>query len=214
MEEHHLQFNYTARYYRTGSEAAHPKRLVFALHGYGQLAKYFIRKFDGLDGDTTVIVPEGLSRFYLQGFDGRIGATWMTREDRLTDIKNYISYLNELYATLTIKPTETMVSVVGFSQGAATASRWLADGKIHFDQFILWAGIFPPDMDNELAAECFHNKQIDYVYGTSDTYITDKRLMEMKRLSDQLCLTPRVTTFDGDHAIDPETLSKVLIHHR
>ena len=36
------------------------------------------------------MAPEGLSRFYLEGFSGKVGATWMTREDRLNDIDNYL----------------------------------------------------------------------------------------------------------------------------
>ncbi|MEZ4763957.1 MAG: hypothetical protein R3C26_12480 [Calditrichia bacterium] len=37
-----------------------------------------------------------MSRFYLQSTNGRIGATWMTREDRENEIADYLAYLNNL----------------------------------------------------------------------------------------------------------------------
>jgi hypothetical protein len=56
-------------------------------HGYGQLAKTFIRRFEPImDAQTLVVAPEGLSRFYWGGFDGPVVASWMTREDRLDEI--------------------------------------------------------------------------------------------------------------------------------
>ena len=37
------------------------------MHGYGQLAEYFIRKFNVLEEQNIcVIAPEGFSRFYLE----------------------------------------------------------------------------------------------------------------------------------------------------
>ena len=64
-----------------------------ACHGYGQLGASFSKALEPLEGDARVIaVPEALNRFYLDdpakrhGPDSPVGATWMTREDRLTDI--------------------------------------------------------------------------------------------------------------------------------
>jgi hypothetical protein len=47
------------------------------------------------------VAPEGLSRFYFEGgFHGpgsKVGATWMTREDRLAKIEDYVGYLDALH---------------------------------------------------------------------------------------------------------------------
>ncbi|MCY7356827.1 MAG: phospholipase, partial [Rudanella sp.] len=44
--EHHLSVQRTARYYTLGDFTEQTTDLWFVLHGYGQLAKYFIRRFD------------------------------------------------------------------------------------------------------------------------------------------------------------------------
>lgn len=101
MKQHSINFGFEARYFQLGELSNNTKHLIFLLHGHGQQAKYFLDKFSSLASATTSLVaPEGLSRYYLKGFSGRVGATWMTTEDRHTDIKNYIEYLDAIYKTL------------------------------------------------------------------------------------------------------------------
>lgn len=208
MEEQFIEFQYKARFNQLGSLNKETKNLIFVIHGYGQLSKFFIRKFDILDnGENCIIAPEGLSRFYLEGFSGRVGATWMTKEDRETDINNYINYLNALYLSIKEKlSSKTKISILGFSQGSATVSRWVASNIIRFDQLILWAGIFPPDMDFATVSKILKNKKITYVYGTNDLFITTERLKEMNELSTRLAVNPRIIKFKGDHNIDKKVL--------
>lgn len=208
MEEQFIEFQYKARFNQLGSLNKETKNLIFVIHGYGQLSKFFIRKFDILDnGENCIIAPEGLSRFYLEGFSGRVGAAWMTKEDRETDINNYINYLNALYLSIKEKLSpKTKISILGFSQGSATVSRWVASNIIRFDQLILWAGIFPPDMDFATVSKILKNKKITYVYGTNDLFITTERLKEMNELSTRLAVNPRIIKFKGDHNIDKKVL--------
>jgi predicted esterase len=58
--EHKLEAKKTYRfeYQATAKNDEHPKVLI-ALHGYGQLAKYFIRKFEVLNETYVVVCPEG-----------------------------------------------------------------------------------------------------------------------------------------------------------
>lgn len=215
MKEKAVEFSYQARYFQVGEINASTKQIILAIHGYGQQAKYFIKKFKCLEPhNVCVIAPEGLSRFYLEGFSGRVGATWMTKEDRLTDIKNYISYLNQLYEEIkeTI-PTSAKISLLGFSQGSATVSRWAINGKVPFTKMVLWAGIFPPDMNFEEAKNIFEDKDIHYVYGLNDPYINKEKLQEMDKLSKQLGLKPIVTKFEGDHVIEEDTLKTIFLNN-
>ncbi len=101
MKENHLKITKTARYYTLGELNDQTENVWFVIHGYGQLAEFFIKKFNVLnDGKTLIIAPEALSKFYLKEFTGRVGATWMTREDREHEIEDYINYLNTLYDTV------------------------------------------------------------------------------------------------------------------
>ncbi|RZK92309.1 MAG: phospholipase, partial [Hymenobacter sp.] len=102
--EHHLTISRTARYQQLGEFSAATRQLWLVAHGYGQLAEYFMRHFNsvhGLDPTGTVIVaPEALSRFYISGTSGRVGASWMTTADRLVEIADQAAYLDALLAHL------------------------------------------------------------------------------------------------------------------
>jgi predicted esterase len=212
MTEHHLSFNFKARYYSSGEITERTKHVLFVLHGYGQLAQYFLRKFSPLeDKDVVVIAPEGLSRFYLDPLQDagrkttRVGATWMTKENRLVDIENYVNYLDSVFR-ITIGGRNIPVSILGFSQGSATASRWILSKDIHFDRLILWAGILPEDMNFEVGAEILRDKSVVLVYGKQDPFLTDARFNEMKSLTEKLRTKVDIMTFEGGHDIEERAL--------
>ena len=212
MKQGSLNFGFKGRYFQLGELDDTTKNLIFVLHGHGQLAQFFLQKFSVLDdGSNCIIAPEGLSRYYLQGFTGRVGATWMTKEDRLTDIENYLSYLHTLFDEVKPRLSEnTTITVLGFSQGAATASRWVAPGIVPFDHLVLWAGIFPPDMDFQYASEVLQHKNITYVYGTKDPFLSPAKLEEMRSLSARLNVSPSVVTFEGVHEVNEEVLKQLF----
>ncbi|NJN41564.1 MAG: hypothetical protein HC811_04310 [Flammeovirgaceae bacterium] len=210
IETNSLQFNFSARYYKIGN-ATTAKKIWFVLHGYGQLAQFFIKKFNVLkEKDVCVIAPEGLSKFYTHRNPDRIGATWMTRENRLMDIDNYITYLDSIYHHEIKVAKEKEVTLLGFSQGAATASRWAQQGNISYGRLILWAGIFPPDMHFDQRKDVLKNKKIIQVYGKTDPFLNDSIIVEMKDIQTKLNVTPETLVFDGGHEIDEETLSKLF----
>jgi predicted esterase len=215
MEEKRIVFSFEGRYYKSSEITHSTKGIWFVLHGYGQLAQYFIRKFKVLEQkDICVIAPEGLSRFYLEQLENagrknnRVGASWMTRENRLTDISNYLEFLNSIYRTEVTDKT-IAVTVLGFSQGSATASRWVTEGKIDFDRLILWAGMFPPDMDFQNAYMVLKDKKVSLVYGNKDQFINDDRFAEMDLITRKLGVNVDKIAFDGGHDIDEPTLKTI-----
>ncbi len=212
MKQQELHFDYKARYHRLGKLDHETKQLWFVLHGYGQLAEFFIQKFKALEEiGICIVAPEGLSRFYLAGNNGRVGATWMTKENRLADIENYVNYLDEVYKKETNGATSLPpITLLGFSQGAATAARWLMNNQIKPDRLILWAGLFPPDMDFEKGSEVLRGINVIEVYGKQDQFITESSLQQMKELNKKLNLQPTVIEFDGKHELNNEVLLKLL----
>ena len=116
MQENHIKVARTARYFQLGEVGKTIKQVWFVCHGYGQLAGYFLKHFESLaNGERLIVAPEGLSRFYLNGFNGRIGASWMTREDRLNDIKDYVIFLDAVYQQIfeQVDRSSVKVSVFG-----------------------------------------------------------------------------------------------------
>ncbi|MDQ3393069.1 MAG: alpha/beta hydrolase [Bacteroidota bacterium] len=213
MKESFLSFDYKARYFQLGELNPETEDIWIIFHGYGQLASYFIKKFKDLEKEgICLIVPEGLNRFYLQGFAGRVGATWMTKEDRLTDIENYISYLNRLYDDV-IAPamsSRTKLTLFGFSQGCATMARWALQAKFDFHRIIIWAGVIPPDLDFEQGKEVLKNKISYFVYGTEDPFLEGTSVENIFKLVEKLEIKPTVFTFKGGHEIDADTLKKFI----
>lgn len=201
--EHRLSFTFQARYRMAGKPGKHIRHLWLICHGHGHLAEYFIKQFDCLDDQHLIVAPEGLSKYYLKGFTGRVGATWMTKEDRLNDINNYLTYLEAVYHDAKSQLADDVkVTLFGFSQGAATISRFATQTRVHFDRLILWAGIFPPDLPPLESIERIKNKPVYWVYGKQDPYLSAGVMEEQSRIARNLQITPEIISFEGEHELD------------
>ena len=225
MTEHHLTVQRTARYYTIGELTENTTHVWFCLHGFGQLASYFSKKFTGLDdGKTLIVVPEGLSRLYLNGEYKRIGASWLTREDKQHEINDFITYLNALYDTILngrnrdAKPRKTLhITLLGFSQGAAAVCRWLNGGSagpahIRADRLILWAGFFSNGIADVIDPAKLAGVETHYVYGTQDEFfelIGDVAACKARLLADVPNL--KITAFEGGHRVEPEVLRQLTV---
>lgn len=203
---------------KTGRIAVHgqiekSKTLLIALHGYGQLVPYFIRKFHQIDSTRNfVVAPEGLHRFYLNGTSGRVGASWMTKEARLDDIEDNINYLNQVYQRFVGQQKFDKIIVLGFSQGAATAARWIENTDFKIDAFIQWAGVFPPDLEINASNSKWQSLKHFYVVGNQDPYFAENSSDEYNQSAwlKKHNFHPETITFDGKHDVDPVTLNEIL----
>ncbi len=202
----------TARYHTLGSPDEKVDRLIFACHGYGQLAGRFIHKFSGLlDGRTYVVAPEALSRFYLDGTYSEVGASWMTREDRDNEISDQREYLSALYAhTLEELPDGAEKILFGFSQGCPTLARWIAHDRPHFHQLVLWGGDFPEDSAHAVPADFFSDKKITFVHGDRDPYVQPEQVERLRMVFRELGPMCAVRSFAGGHEVERAFLREVL----
>lgn len=211
--EQHIEYKRTGRYYTFGNPNT-ATNVIVALHGYGQLPAYFIRKFNSLNPENyLVICPEGPHRFYNAGTSGRVGASWMTKEDRLNDITDYIRFLNEIWELINVKYTFEFATLIGFSQGGATASRWLAKGNATFDKFILWAAVFPPDMEESYTSH-FKKTSNFFVIGDQDEYSSIEKAKEHVNSINERGVHFDFVTFNGTHTLNTEALIKILDHEK
>ncbi|HET9011614.1 MAG TPA: hypothetical protein VFN38_07340 [Gemmatimonadaceae bacterium] len=216
---HALVVPRTARYYTLGPTHGFPRELWFVCHGYGQLAGRFLRQFAPLDDGTRLVVaPEALSRFYLDPIpqrrndpSPRIGASWMTREDRGAEIADYVAYLERLSAEIRhpLAGAAPRIVVLGFSQGTATVSRWLAASELRVDQLVLWAGTIPPELDLSSWSARLHGAAITLVVGDRDELATPAAVTaDAERLS-AAGVAFTVLRYDGNHSIDPAALTRL-----
>lgn len=187
------------------------KRVWFVLHGYGQLAEYFIRKFEKMQDDETLIVaPEALSRFYLDHESGRVGASWMTREDRLHEIDDYVAYLESIQQEIFqgFSPENIHITVLGFSQGTATACRWINESALKCNRLILWGGYFANGILELIEKERLPQQDTHFVYGNKDEYLNQlDAAKHLKKLRTELPFM-HILEYKGGHAIDTEVLTE------
>lgn len=210
MEEQHISVPLDCRYFQHAAQGE-AKAHWYVLHGYGQLAKFFIRKFSKLSAQGIhVTAPEGLHRFYLEGSSGRVGASWMTKEDRETDIANYIRVLNTLHQNNDLAKEKIERVLFGFSQGCATAMRWLCLGDVQFDRLIMWAGSFPTDLPLGEVKEKLQNTQLTLVIGDNDEFIKSHHIVELQHLLDEANIEYELIRFEGGHQVDESTLLSII----
>lgn len=205
---HSLRVPRTTRYATLGAPDATSSWWV-VLHGYGQLAADFIRAFAPIvTPDRCVVAPEGLSRFYVDGMDEheQVGASWMTREAREAEIGDYIRALDATIHHLSDEARSPSLCVLGFSQGAATASRWTLLGDTNIDRMVLWGGLPAPDLDLAKHAAALRKLNLTLVGGTEDPYVTTERRAAVRRRLHAHDVPATVRTFEGGHRIDEATL--------
>ena len=209
MREHHLEVARTARYWTVGDE------LWFVLHGYRQLARRFLRRFEPIDdGRRLVVAPEALSRFYVSAGEGRhgaasvVGATWMTREDREHEITDYVRYLDRLAERVRggLAAPPGRVVVLGFSQGVATATRWVVHGSVRPDRLLLWGDFTPPDLDVERARGALEGVDVVTVRGSEDPALSPRLAEEEAVRLAGAGVRVRPIRYEGGHDIDADTL--------
>ncbi len=206
MKENSFTINKTARYYTIG-DLKTAKNILIVLHGYGQLAYYFSKKFEFLSRkDYFIIAPEGTHRFYLEGTSGRVGASWMTKEARLLDINNNENYLEDLTTYFHTQNTSTQIHVLGFSQGAATATRWFEKSKLNIASLILWASVFPDDVSIKIQQH--KNTNLIFVLGSKDPYFNEE--MEHKCLNIYQSMNFEIIRFEGKHELNQHVLESIF----
>jgi predicted esterase len=221
--EHHVRVERTARYFTLGPVNEGVRELWFVLHGYGNLAAKFLRSFEELDdGSRRIVAPEALNRFYLvapekaPASERPVGASWMTREDRESEIVDYIDYLDvvadeELRRMPATVRDALRIRVLGFSQGTATAARWVSRGQLRPHQLICWGGGLPPDL--ELAAldgkAGPHHTSLLIVLGSDDKFATPALIEEQERRLREAQLPYNLRRFEGGHYIDRAILRDV-----
>ena len=202
---HTITTSRTARYYVSGDPASAPTLWV-ALHGYGQLAGEFIDDFaSAVNSERAFVAPEALSRFYLRAGQGKIGANWMTAEDRENEIADYVNYLDNVVAATRTSATKR-IFVLGFSQGSATACRWFASSAQRLSGITIWGGGAPPDLAEKKFIDRLDGRPMRFLHGTNDQYFSPTRLrLELQRLADY-GIAHEAVEYNGGHEIPADVL--------
>jgi len=216
--EHRIAVQRTARYFLLGDPSPQIREVWIALHGYGQLARDFARAMAPVaSAERLIVVPEALSRFYLASpvrgghATAPVGATWMTREDREAEIADHVAYLDAVYEQVVrmVAPGSPSTRVLGFSQGVATATRWLTRGRTRAEHVILWAGSLPDEIDVAGLVDASRRTRVSWVAGTRDDVVTAEMLERAAARVAALGEQGECLGFDGGHRLDRATLLRL-----
>ena len=209
MTERHLKVQRTARYHQLGDPAT-ARAIWIVVHGYGQLARYFLNSFTDLAVDRSIIAPEGLNRFYTDEAHQRVGATWMTREDREHEIADHVAYLDALHTSIVLEVGDLPLGVLGFSQGVATVARWITMGHVRPHRLVLWGGSLPPELTKQQLANALASTQVDLVHGKHDELVPASILRNNEACLQRSGIAVRCHEFPGGHRLDPVILARCM----
>jgi dienelactone hydrolase len=163
----------------------------------------------------------------------RVAATWMTREDREHEIADYIDYLDALAdhvqeeaaragpraadglagtgrddaspaASAAERPS---IVALGFSQGAATVSRWAARGRTRIDHVVLWGASLAREL--EPSAALFRGASLTIAIGNRDEHVSEERVAHEDRRLRDAGVDYRLLRYDGGHGIEAAALLEV-----
>ena len=208
----------TARYAVSGAPPAEVREAWMVCHGYGQLAAQFLEDFEGLDdGRRLFVAPEGLSRFYLDAFgsggrSAKVGASWMTREGRESEIDDYVRLLEAVRGQV-LAPLGRAVPLgaLGFSQGGATVARWVARTASRPRMLILWGAALPPELAEDAAgASAFAGVRVLLVAGEEDSYVDRGALDTQAAALQAQGVSCRRVAYPGGHRLESGTLRQLL----
>ncbi|MCU0422350.1 MAG: serine hydrolase family protein [Bacteroidia bacterium] len=201
MQKHHINITKTARYFTEGVLNNETTEVWLCIHGYAQLASSFLNSLSELYAPHRYfIAPEGLSRFYAKGLGGNPAASWMTSEDRMDEIKDYTAFIDQITLLL---PEHIPIYVLAFSQGVATASRWINYTKRKPALFVAYAGEIAKELIESPNEQSF-GLPIIYITGLNDPLITKEKQLAMFNLMEKL--KAKTITFNGKHEIHPDAL--------
>ena len=209
----------TARYYTLGASGPETRAVWIVAHGYGNLAGEFIARFAPVDdGSHLIVAPEALNRYYHDTRPGAsatslVGATWMTKEDRSSEIGDQITYLDTLYGTIfrDVARDSVRVTALGFSQGVATVARWLSHTRVPIDRAIFWAGPVPDDVP--LGADsALRRAEVVFVLGSRDEFATPERVAKQAAAFRAVDKSFTQIEFEGGHRLDDATLQTLALN--
>jgi len=191
----------------TLQRSTHTVWIVF--HGIGYLSRYFLKYFTELPSEEHfIIAPQAPSKYYLNNEYKNVGASWLTRESTLEDLENVLAYVDAVMADQTL-PDTCRINLLGYSQGASIALRWLCHSKHRCDKLILYAGGIPNEITPQDVQFLSGTTEVSIVYGKKDEFLTVERMAQEERKIHMLFgdKAQRIS-FDGGHEVRPEVLAR------
>ncbi|MGW9686085.1 alpha/beta hydrolase [Flagellimonas sp. 2504JD1-5] len=207
-----VSYTATNTYITSNSLNENTKNVWIVFHGIGYLSRYFVRYFEVLDPEENyIIAPQAPSKYYLKNEYKYVGASWLTKENTVTETENVLNYMDAVWEAEEV-PSNCNLIIFGFSQGVSIALRWMVTRKIKCSQLVLYAGSIPNELQKEqLNFIDWKTTKVKVIYGKSDEFLKGKTLAkEEKKLKVLFGNNVNVMTFEGGHELKPEVIQNML----
>lgn len=204
MEQRTIRVARTARYCVEGDPAG---EVWLLLHGYGETAAPFLDRCRPLAeaGPTLLIAAEGLSRFYLRGGRGEVGASWMTRDLRQEEIAEYLAMIERVLEDAGVA-ADRPINLLGFSQGGATAMRVALQGRRPVDRLVMWGSLFDEEELRGSASRIARIGRLVLVGGEADRIVRPEATLSFATVVRSLGGVVVHHSHAGGHELDPPLL--------
>ena len=208
-QEKEISYTTTNSYSTLNSLTKSTKNVWFVCHGMGYLSRYFLKYFKGLNAEENyIIAPQAASKYYIQPGFKHVGASWLTKENTVTDTENIMRFFDAVFEAESI-PNNVNLIVFGYSQGVSVAMRYVAKRQLQCSQLVLHSGGIPKELEPENFN--FLNAKVHLICGTNDEYITEERIqLETKRAQQLFKNNLNVTMFDGKHEVNVELINGLV----
>ena len=206
ITEKEVSYTATNTYNLLNNYTEKTKNIWIVFHGMGYLSKYFLKYFEKLDPEENyIIAPQAPSKYYQDRNFKHVGASWLTRENTLSETENNLQYLDAIFKKELNKEAGNLI-VMGYSQGVSIALRWVASRKVPCNKLVLHSGGIPKELKKSDFKFLPYSSSVIFLYGNNDPYINEERKKEeslkaMDLFEDRL----KIEVFDGNHEVN-ETL--------
>lgn len=211
-DEKKVTYRTTNTYETRNTQTSKTKNIWIVLHGIGYLSKYFIRYFDELNADENyIIAPQAPAKYYLKNEYKYVGASWLTKENRVLETSNVLAYLDAVFEAEKLSSACNLI-LFGFSQGVSIATRWVASRKIVCQKVVLYAGGIPKELTPEDFAFLDPKEtEVIVLVGDKDPYLTAEVMKaESERIDKLFHGNAKQEIFEGGHEVKKEIINTLV----
>jgi predicted esterase len=211
IKEKEVSYQASSSYSTLNSPGPNTKIVWIVFHGIGYLSRYFLKYFKDLPAEENyIIAPQAPSKYYLNDTYTHVGASWLTKENTMSELSNVLQFLDRIMEQESF-PDDCRINILGFSQGASIALRWVCRSQIKCDKLILYAGGIPNELTGEDTAILMQNTEISIVFGKQDAFLTVERMVaEEKKIERLFGGRVKRVDFEGGHEMRPEVLNQFI----
>lgn len=196
-QAHHVQTSISGRYLIRVPDGDGPFPLLVGFHGYGQTAEDHLEILQRIPGADNWIccAVQALHPFYPR--PKKIGASWMTSQDRELRIEENTRYVDRVVSLIRDEyPASRVLVYHGFSQGSPMACRAAISGEYFPSGVMLHGGDIPPELDglDRMGRVLIARGRSDRIY-RRDRWDSDLARLEGSSLTVVRC------EFDGGHEV-------------